>query len=380
MKSFEILRKKVLDFVRSEIVFCVAAVLAVISSFIIPPTAAYAEYIDFRVLALLFCLMLVVAGFRSAGVFEKLLQLFLKFVKNTRQLVLVLVLVCFILSMWITNDVALITFVPFAIMVLTETGNSRLMPVVIALQTVAANLGSMCTPVGNPQNLYLYTISGMSIIDFIFILLPYTVISLLLILAACFLIKPEPVRIDNQKGKALKQVVTADKKLFVIYAALFIFCMLTVLNIVHYMIMLIVVFAVVLIFSPKLFKEADYMLLLTFIAFFVFVGNIKQVQLVNSFLGSCVAANEVVVSVAVSQFISNVPAAVLLSGFTDNYAGLIIGTNIGGLGTIIASMASLISYKLYVRTAGSNVGKYMLIFTAVNIIFLAVLSAAAFVL
>ena len=225
----------------------------------------------------------------------------------------------------------------------------------------------------------------MSIGDFVLLLLPYTIISLLLVFVSCFFVKSEPItavkagadRNDSNAGGMLKM---SSRKYMIIYLALFIFSMLTVLHIVHYLVMLAVVSVVVLVVQPKLFKEADYMLLITFVAFFVFVGNIKQVDWVNSFLSSCVGGNEVVVSVVASQVISNVPAAVLLSGFTDNYAGLMIGTNIGGLGTIIASMASLISYKLYAKTKESNIGRYMLLFTAINVAFLAVLLLAAFII
>lgn len=368
--------KGIKRFAKDEIVLCVAAVFAIATMFIVPPAKGYLDYIDFRVLALLFSLMLVVSGFSSVGVFEALFKLLMKKVHTLRTMVLILVMVCFILSMWITNDVALITFVPFAIMVLKKTGQTKIMPYVIVMQTIAANLGSMCTPIGNPQNLYLYTVSGMSIFDFMKILLPYTIISFILIIISCFVVKNEKIEIAKQENEE----AGVDLRRAAVFGVLFVISMLTVLRVIHYLVMLIVVVGVVLIVSPRLLKKADYMLLLTFVAFFVFVGNIKQIEVVNSFLQKCVIGNEILVSVIASQGISNVPAAVLLSGFTKDYAGLMIGTNIGGLGTIIASMASLISYKLYAKEPDCKVSGYMGLFTVMNILFLAVMIIAAVIL
>ncbi len=400
--------QKVVKFIKDEIVLCIAGALAIVSMLVVPPSAQYVEYIDFRVLALLFCLMLVVAGFTNAGVFQWLMNVLIGIVHNTRQLTIVLVMTCFLLSMWITNDVALITLVPFAIMVLrtvytapTETERTdkvsdkasgkvpdkKLLGVtayVVVLQTVAANLGSMCTPIGNPQNLYLYTTSGMPIGEFLILMLPYTVVSLVLIVVACFFVKPEPIRgatsvtvlrkkAEDKPQKGLGVLRQNATFRVVVYAVLFLVSILTVLDVVHYLVMLAVVVFAVVIVEPKLLKNADYMLLLTFVAFFVFVGNIKNIEFFNNLFGGCVVGNEVWVSVIASQVISNVPAAVLLSGFTSDYAALMVGTNIGGLGTIIASMASLISYKFYAKIDGSSKGRYMGLFTLVNVVFLAVL-------
>lgn len=393
---------KIIGFLKNEVVLCAAFVLAAVSIVAVPPNSRYAEYIDFRVLALLFCLMLVVAGFKSVGVFEKLIGLLLRLVKNTRQLALVLVIICFVLSMWITNDVALITFVPFAVMIFRQTEKTKYLPLVVALQTVAANLGSMCTPVGNPQNLYLYTVSEMPIMDFVKLLLPYTIVSLLLLLGACFIVKKEPLTVSEREtnaeqsisGQKPEQSVSGQKsgqgisgrkahtKVFktAIYMLLFAISILTVLRVVHYLVMLAVVAAVVAAVEPRLFKEADYMLLITFVAFFIFVGNVKQIDAVSTFLAKWVSGNEVMVSVLASQFISNVPAAVLLSGFTNNFAGLLVGTNLGGLGTLIASMASLISYKYIAKAPECNTVGYIGIFTAVNAVFLAVLLGIAVII
>ncbi|MBQ4282725.1 MAG: citrate transporter [Lachnospira sp.] len=392
--------QKIGKFVKDEIVLCVAGLLAIVSMFVVPPSEQYIEYIDFRVLALLFCLMLVVAGLSNAGVFEWLMNVLMRIVHNTRQLTIVLVMACFFLSMWITNDVALITLVPFAIMVLRavykDAATKKLLSVtayVVVLQTVAANLGSMCTPIGNPQNLYLYTSSGMSIIEFLGIMWPYTLVSLVLVIIACLFVKSESItgvadaandgdmdgriNMDNADSNAGKAKPARIKKSsgwrIPVYAVLFIVSILTVLGIVHYLVMLAIVVVTVAIVEPKLFKNADYMLLITFVAFFVFVGNLKNIEFFNNLFGVWVQGNSILVSVLASQVISNVPAAVLLSGFTADSAGLMIGTNIGGLGTIIASMASLISYKFFAKIEGSNKGAYMGMFTLINVLFLAVL-------
>lgn len=269
--------------------------------------------------------------------------------------------------MWITNDVALLTFVPFAILVLEAVGVRDKMIFVITMQTIAANLGSMCTPIGNPQNLYLYSLAGLSVTSFLRLMFPLSAASFLLIVLAVFFVKPE--RIVYQ-GKYEKRGL--DRRLYG-YLFLFLLCILTVLRIMDYRMLLAITVFAVFILNRRLYKEADYMLLITFIAFFIFVGNIKNMESISGILKRCVTGHEIIVSVFASQVISNVPAAVLLSGFTSDIVALLIGTNIGGLGTLIASMASLISYKLYVGTKDSKKGRYMLEFTIWNLVFLAVL-------
>lgn len=366
---------RIKEFIKKETVFCAAAVLAVLTMFFVPPSYQYVQYIDFRVLALLFCLMLVVAGFRSVGVFERMIQQLLPHMRNLRQLVFMLVLVCFFSSMWITNDVALITFVPFAILVLEAAGHREKLIFVITMQTIAANLGSMCTPIGNPQNLYLYSLAEMSMIEFLKLMLPLTVVSLLLLVVAVFMVKPEKIVYE----KAEKESGRFGWRIWG-YAVLFVLCLLTVLRVIDYRLMLVFVVVAICFLNRRLYRNVDYMLLITFVAFFIFVGNIKNMDSVKLFLESCVAGREVVVAVLASQVISNVPAAVLLSGVTENVQALLIGTNIGGLGTLIASMASLISYKLYIGTPNSRKGRYILEFTLYNLIFLILLGAVTYFL
>lgn len=361
--------ESIIQFFQAETVFCVATFAAVVSAFFVPPSKEYISYIDFRVLALLFCLMLVVAGFQSIGVFDRLLPFLMKYVHTVRQLVFVLVLSCFFLSMWITNDVALITLVPFTIMVLNKLEKNELLVLVVVMQTIAANLGSMATPIGNPQNLYLYTVSGMTVADFFCVMLPYTIFSLVLVVVGCLFFRRDSV----------EYYVTASNKNFVhnrakqkgiCYIILLFCCLLTVFHLLDYRISFAMVVVVIFFVQRQLLLRVDYMLLLTFVAFFVFVGNCKNIPVVNELLMQTTANNEVILSIASSQFISNVPAAVLLSGFTDNKAALMIGTNIGGLGTLIASMASLISFKYYGYTKDCRKGYYLLCFTGINVIYL----------
>lgn len=359
--------KNLYKFIKKETVLSVSGAAALLSMFFVPPTSEYASYIDFRVLSLLFCLMAVIAGFNKTGVFLLLSEKILMRVANTRSLGLVLIMLCFFSSMWITNDVALITFVPFAILILTMTGQSKHILIIVVLQTIAANLGSMLTPVGNPQNLYLYSEYNVPIKDFLFITLPYTGISFLFLCASVFLIRKEHLsftltsteKTDKQKSYAIAM-----------YSILFLVCLACVLRILDYHITLLLVVISILLFDRSVLKKVDYSLLLTFVCFFVFVGNIGNITMIKDFLASLLKGRELFVSILASQIISNVPAAVLLSAFTTDYKALILGTDLGGLGTLVASLASLISYKFYCKTEGATPGKYLGIFTIFNVIFL----------
>lgn len=370
-----LVKDRIIEFCKKETVFVVAWIAALISMIFVMPSIQYVDYIDFKVLSLLFSLMLVVSGLRGVGIFDRLCIVLLYVVKNTRSLAFVLVLICFFTSMWITNDVALITFVPFAIMILEKLHKREMMIPVLVFQTIAANLGSMCTPIGNPQNLYLYSISGMDIVTFMKLLLPTTVTSLILIIICLIFFKKEPLEnIEINKEKKEENLQLQKNRIKTLsYLVLFLICILTVLHVVNYMLSFAIVVVAVLVLDRKLFKEADYILLLTFVAFFIFVGNMKNITVFSNFLSKCVNGNEVLSSVIASQVISNVPAAVLLSGFTTNYQGLILGTNIGGLGTLIASMASLISYKFYCGVNGASKKSYFVNFTLTNVIFLVIL-------
>lgn len=363
------LLNKILLFIKKEAVLTISGTAAIITMFFVHPGKEYISYIDFRVLALLFCLMAAVAGFNETGVFLKLSYILLKKVKSLRSLCLVLVLLCFLTSMWITNDVALITFVPFAIMILNIAGQSKHLIKVVVLQTIAANLGSMLTPVGNPQNLSLYTYYNIPISEFIMITLPFTLFSLALIVIAVVLTKSEKL-VSNIESRADANASEGKPVRILMYALLFCLCLACVIRLIDYKIAFFTVFAVILIFDRKIIARVDYTLMLTFVFFFIFVGNIGSIPAVKAFFSELLAGREFGVSAAVSQIISNVPTAVLLSAFTDNYKALILGTDIGGLGTLVASLASLISYKLYGKTDNAKSGKYLLVFTLYNLAFL----------
>lgn len=355
-------------FIKKETVFTIAIILGIISCIIVPPTSDFFSYIDFRVLSILFCLMLLVAGLKEQWIFRRLAEKLTAHVKGSMGLELILVLLPFFSSMLITNDVALITFVPFALALLKGAGLEGRIIRVVVLQTIAANLGSMLTPIGNPQNLYLYTLSEMGFGTFLLTMLPLTIVSLVLLLIIVFTGKKTPIEVKFEKAD-----VNISKFKLTIIAILFIISMGTVIRLIPWQISLIIVFISGLIWFRNLFKDIDYFLLGTFIGFFVFVGNMQKLPAINSFINNMVNGHELVGSTIISQVISNVPAAMLLSGFTDNYVALLKGVDIGGLGTLIASMASLISYKFYAVTPNSKKGKYILTFTMWNLLFLAVL-------
>lgn len=377
--------RKIVNFAKKETVLFAAVLLAFGSMVCVPPDMQYLSYIDYRVLALLFCLMTVMEGFKSTGFFAAEAGKLLEKVKTFRQLYLVLVFLCFFTSMWITNDVALLTFVPFTVLVLRMTGLEQEMIPVIVLQTIAANLGSMTTPVGNPQNLYLYSISGMGIGAFLQIMGPLTLISAGLIFLICLIHKDFPIR-QGMLGKEIVGVRKAGENQ--VLAVLFFISLLSVFRILSWQLLLLIVLASCI--GIKAFckekylpLEADFGLLLTFVAFFIFIGNMGRICVVREVLSQVLNGRELLISFLCSQMISNVPAAILLSGFTQEYRGLLQGVNIGGLGTLIASLASLISYKFFAAEseqtpAAGTRGRYMLTFTIWNAGMALVLLAAAF--
>lgn len=367
--------QKILNFARQEIVLTISLVLAVLSMAAVPPDGNYPGYIDFRTLSILLSLMSVMCGLRGLGVFSRVGKWMLEKTGSVRSLALVLVMLCFWFSMLITNDVALITFVPFTIEVLTMAGLERYMIVIIVLQTIAANLGSMLTPIGNPQNLYLYSLSGMTLAEFIGLMLPYTLISLVGLIAATWLASGKEK--TEVKLAEFPPMSGADRKKTIVYLAMFLLAMTTVARLVPCGVVLAVILAVVFVMDRPMLKEPDYALLCTFTFLFIFIGNMKRIDAVNEWLSAVVQGREIVTSLLASQIISNVPAAILLSGFTDKLNALIVGTNLGGLGTIIASMASLISFKFYGKAASSRKGKYLAVFTVYNLVFLVLLFPAA---
>ena len=374
---------KVKQFIKKETVLIAAWVLAVISMFIVPPNEGYLAYIDIRSLGILWGLMVVMQGLKKNGLFEYIGLKLLAHTKHWWQLSAVLVFLCFFSGMLITNDVALITFVPFGILMLKKVHQEQMMIPVIVLQTIAANLGSMLTPIGNPQNLYLYGLSGMTLPQFLLNMLPYTLLSAVLLIAMLALLsvyrqRKSTAPLQEKSGDELPETKAIWGPKVIIYLLLFVLAILVVLRVLPYPVLVGVVFLVVLFMERKVLLQVDYALLLTFVGFFIFTGNMGQLPAVYDTLQSIVAGREIPVAILTSQCISNVPAALLLSGFTTNYKALLIGVNLGGLGTLIASMASLISYKIYANDCGGNRRKYILCFTAANILFLIVLILFAY--
>ena len=374
------MKAKIAEFIKKEVVLVVATVLAIGSAFVVPPSLAYMEYIDWHVLELLLCLMTVMAGLQKCGLFDWLGEALLGKTNKVWQLCLVLVMLCFFLSMLITNDVALITFVPFAIVTLEKCKMERLLIPVVVLQTVAANLGSMLTPIGNPQNLYLYNLSEMGLGEFILCMLPNTILSFVLILLSLLFVKGKQEEIvlqesgvmqgDTNKNGESKKI---DKKQTFVYLVLFVLSLLVVAKVLSVEVVLGIVLIVVFCLDKSVLKNVDYCLLLTFISFFIFTGNLGNIAMIRDTLQALVNGRELLIGIVASQAISNVPAALLLSGFTSDYRALLAGVNVGGLGTLIASMASLISYKILANKYNEKKGKYFQWFTIVNVVFLIIL-------
>lgn len=362
--------EKIKSFIKKETVFVIAAALAVLSSFFVPISKAYIEYIDFKVIALLFCLMSVIKGFMHTGLFDLMANRILNTFRTPRSLALALILMTFFSAMLVTNDVALIAFVPLCIGLYEKTEEKSLIFVVV-MQTIAANLGSMLTPVGNPQNLFIYSYYEMGMGEFFAVTAPITLVSLVLIAAAVFMKKLPSC---STEGRDIK----VDKSVW-LYAALFALSLMTVMRVLDYRICFAITLTAMLIINRRLLLEVDYALLGTFIAFFIFVGNISSLEAIRNAISSLVGGRELIMSVLFSQGISNVPCAALLAGFTDNANALLKGVNIGGLGTIVASLASLISFKLYSQHKNADKGAFMKTFTLYNIAFLVILVAFAMI-
>ena len=367
-----------LERIKKDPVFFISGILAIVSCFFVTPDAKYLEYIDFRVLAILFCMMLVVSELVILGVFDKLTNKLLSKVNSSRLVSLILVWLAFFMGMLLTNDVTLVTLVPFAIALMKSFDDRRTLTFTLILMTVATNLGSMQTPIGNPQNIYLYTYYNMEIGHFLALVLPYSLCSLVLVTIAVFILCKD-MKIRHEKK-------TEEKKISVIKlaicAVLFVLSLLVVLRVIHFLIAFAVLTVVMLIMDRKAFKGVDYTLLITFVFFFVFVGNMGRIDAVYEAISKIVEKSPALTAIISSQVISNVPAAILLSVFTNNADALVIGSNLGGLGTLIASMASLITYKFHAALpkAKEKTVSYVGAFSIVNIVFLAVLLALYFLI
>ncbi|MCR5545325.1 MAG: citrate transporter [Lachnospiraceae bacterium] len=362
--------KRVIEFVKKETILTIAWILAVVSMFFVPINESYMEYIDLRTLGILWSLMVIMEGLKREGLFEAIGSRMIEKTKNVFQLSFALVFLCFFSSMFITNDVALLTFVPFSIFILEACNRDELLIPIIAFQTIAANVGSMLTPVGNPQNIYLYSLSDMSVKEFIGLMFPYTIMTGIL-LFVCVLFLP------GKKDKVEMECyhLKGSKRRCMVYALLFFVALFSVIKILPYYWLFILVFVTCIFMDSRAIFDIDYALLLTFIGFFIFTGNLGKIDTVTNALYEIMDGHEMVTGVLASQFISNVPAALLLSDFATDLTGLIVGVNVGGLGTLIASMASLISFKLLAHHRNEVKGKYFFVFTVLNIVYLGILCA-----
>ena len=366
--------KAIIEFVKKETVLSIAWILAFVSMLFVTPSVEYLEYIDCRSLGILWSLMIIMAGLQDICFFEKVGQKLLKRAHNALELSLILIMLCFFGSMFITNDVALITFVPFTMFMLKSCDRLDLLIPVVTFQTLAANLGSMLTPIGNPQNLYLFNLSKLSLTNFILLMLPYSIVTLIMLIISAMLLP--------RKTEALACTMTItssrlSRRKLIVYVALFLLSLLAVGGKIQWYVLAVIVFLVLLIMEKSILASIDYALLFTFVGFFIFTGNIGKIPAIGKLLSDVISGHEMITGILASQFISNVPAALLLSGFTDSFEKLIVGVNLGGLGTLIASMASLISFKLLAHSYNEKKGKYFGFFTVMNIIYLVVLLIVA---
>lgn len=357
---------KMVGFAKKNVVLMVAVVAAVITSFIIPPDEQYISYFDFKTLSCLFCVLAVVCALKNINFFYILAQKIVKSCRNIRASILTLVYITFIGSMLIANDMALLTFLPLGYFVLESTGKQRYMAFTFIMQNIAANLGGMLTPFGNPQNLYLYTKYNINDYEFVGIMFVPFAVSVILITICCLFVKKKPLEISEK-------IESLNKKRTILYAILFVLAIAIVFRGIPYYVGLIIIPIVLLFADRKALKMVDYPLLLTFVAFFIFAGNMARIDAVRNLFSWLLEQNTLLFSAISCQVISNVPSAILLSQFTDNYRELLVGVNIGGTGTLIASLASLITFREYTRHNPTKVKSYIGMFSAFNFGFLIIL-------
>ena len=360
--------KAVKLFIKQNTVTCIAFLAAILTCIIVPPDKEYLGYFDCKTLSCLFCVLAVVCALKNVNFFYMLARKVVQLFKNARMCVLALVYITFIGSMLIANDMALMTFLPLGYLVVKKTGKEKYMAFLFVMQNIAANLGGMLTPFGNPQNLYLYTKFQIPNLEFMKIMAPPFVIAVLLITICCLaFVKPEPLELDD-KQFAIEPVKT------VIYLLLFALSIAIVFRGIPYWIGLIAIPAVLLVMDREALKMVDYGLLFTFVFFFIFSGNMARIEVVRNIFSMLLEKSTLLISVLSCQFISNVPSAILLSQFTDNYPELLLGVNIGGVGTLIASLASLITFREYTTHNPEKTRHYIKVFTIFNMAFLIILT------
>ena len=362
-------KHKLLLFIRKNTVAVIAFFAAVITSVIVPPDKEYLGYFDYKTLTCLFCVLAVVCALKNISFFYIMARKIVRLFKNARMSVLALVYITFIGSMLIANDMALLTFLPLGYFVLTKTKMDKYIAFTFIMQNIAANLGGMLTPFGNPQNLYMYTKFNIPTGEFIGIMLLPFCLSITLITLCCILfVKPESLELDDEK-------VRLDPKRATLYLLLFALSIAIVFRGIPYWIGLIIIPAVLIFADRKALKMVDYGLLLTFVFFFIFSGNMARIEAIRNLFSALLNKSTLLVGTLSCQFISNVPSAILLSQFTENYRDLLVAVNIGGVGTLISSLASLITFREYSKHDPAGTGKYILKFSLFNFAFLIILTA-----
>ena len=355
-------------FIKKNAVMVIALVAALITSFFVPVDKTYISYFDFKTLSCLFCVLAVVCALKNINFFYILAKKVVQLFKNARMSVLALVYITFIGSMLIANDMALLTFLPLGYFVLSTTKKEKYMAFTFIMQNIAANLGGMLTPFGNPQNLYLYTAFNIPNLEFMKIMAPPFILSVILITICCIIfVKPEPLEIEDEK-------VSLSFWRTAVYLCLFAFSIAIVFRGIPYQAGLVVIPLSLLLLDRKALKMVDYPLLMTFVFFFVFSGNMARVGIVRDFFSMLLDKSTLLFSVLSCQVISNVPSAILLSQFTQNYSDLLVGVNIGGVGTLISSLASLITFREYVKHNPDKTGYYIKTFSLYNFSFLIILT------
>ena len=374
VKEFRYEPKRIVSFLKDNAVLMIAILAAIITSIIVPPDKEYLGYFDFKTLACLFSVLAVVCALRNIRFFYTLAKAIVRKFRNARVAILALVYITFIGSMLIANDMALLTFLPLGYFILHTTKKEKYLAFAFIMQNIAANLGGMLTPFGNPQNLYLYSKFNIPDSEFVTIMFPPFIVAILLITICCLVfVKNEPLEIEEKAASLpIGRVI--------IYLALFAVAIMMVFRFMPYQIGLIIIPLALLFLDRDALKQVDYGLLFTFVFFFIFAGNMGRIEAVRDFFSCLLNINTLIFSAMSCQFISNVPSAILLSQFTDNYRELLLGVNIGGAGTLIASLASLITFKEYTKQDPKHTLSYVLKFTAFNFAFLIILTAFCLIL
>ena len=351
-------------FIIKEVVLSVAIVLTIITCFFVPIDNVYLTYFDVNTLICLFSMLTVVAAIKSTNIFEFISKKLIGLFHTRKTVILALVFGTFFFDMIVANDMSLITFLPLTYIVLHSTNNDNYLAFTFIMQTIAANMGGMITPYGNPQNLYLYSFFNIPTKEFWSILAVQSFTVAILLIICCLFVKNEPLVLKQKDNKNI------NKKRLVLYTILFILVILSIFRVVPYLITLFIVLITIVIIDYKILKEVDYALIATFFVFFVFSGNVARIDIIKGFISKLVVDHTLAAGIISCQFISNVPTAIFLSKFTNSYKELLIAVNVGSLGILVSSLASLITLKEFLKHQPKNFRKYIILFTAFNSIFL----------